>query len=44
MLHKSGVTQSLARHIVGTRWDDIPSPVRQPASATAKKFMNERLA
>jgi hypothetical protein len=28
MLHKSGVTQSLARFIAATQWDDIPAPVR----------------
>jgi hypothetical protein len=31
MLHKPGVTQSLARFIAATHWDDIPAPVRHQA-------------
>jgi 2-methylcitrate dehydratase PrpD len=37
MLHKPGVTESLARNIVATRWEDIPSPVRHQAK---RSFMN----
>jgi len=31
MLHQPDVTQNLARFVVGTRWDDIPDPVRHEA-------------
>jgi 2-methylcitrate dehydratase PrpD len=44
MLHKSGVTQSLARHIVETRWDDIPSPVRHQAKRSFMNFFAVALA
>ena len=44
MLHKSGVTQSLARHIVETRWDDIPSPVRHQARRSFMNFFAVALA
>jgi hypothetical protein len=32
VLHKLGVTQSLAHFIVATRWDDIPPPVAHQAA------------
>ena len=37
MLHKAGITQSLARLVVTTRWEDIPQPVRHQAK---RSFMN----
>jgi 2-methylcitrate dehydratase PrpD len=37
MLHKPGVTESLAQNIVATRWEDIPAPVRHQAK---RSFMN----
>jgi hypothetical protein len=37
MLHKLGVTQSLAHFIAATRWDDIPPPVAHQAK---RSFMN----
>ena len=44
MLHKPGVTESLARHIVATRWDDIPSPVRHQAKRSLVNFFAVALA
>jgi 2-methylcitrate dehydratase PrpD len=44
MLHKSGVTQSLARFIVATRWDDIPHPVRHQAKRSFLNFFAVALA
>jgi 2-methylcitrate dehydratase PrpD len=44
MLHKSGVTESLARFIVATRWDDIPSPVRHQAKRSLMNFFAVALA
>src|SRR5260221_4355481 len=44
MLHKPGVTQSLARFIVTTRWDDIPSPVRHQAKRSLMNFFAVALA
>jgi len=44
MLHRSGVTQSLARLVVETRWDDIPSPVRHQAKRSLMNFFAVALA
>jgi len=44
MLHKSGVTQRLARHIVETQWEDIPSPVRHQAKRSFLNFFAVALA
>ncbi len=44
MLHRSGVTQRLARFVVGTRWDDIPSPVRHQAKRSLMNFFAVALA
>ena len=44
MLHKPGPTESLARHIAATRWDDIPSPVRHQAKRSLINFFAVALA
>jgi 2-methylcitrate dehydratase PrpD len=44
MLHKPGVTGSLARNIVATRWEDIPSPVRHQAKRSFMNFFAVALA
>ena len=44
MLHKSGVTQRLARFIAATRWDDIPAPVRHQAKRSLMNFFAVALA
>jgi 2-methylcitrate dehydratase PrpD len=44
MLHKPGVTQSLARHIVATQWDDIPPQVRHQAKRSLINFFAVTLA
>jgi 2-methylcitrate dehydratase PrpD len=44
MLHRSGVTQSLARFVVETRWEDIPSPVRHQAKRSLMNFFAVALA
>jgi 2-methylcitrate dehydratase PrpD len=44
MLHKSGVTEKLARHIVETRWEEIPSPVRHQAKRSFMNFFAVTLA
>jgi 2-methylcitrate dehydratase PrpD len=44
MLHKVGVTESLARFAVTTRWDDIPSPVRHQAKRSLINFFAVALA
>jgi 2-methylcitrate dehydratase PrpD len=49
MLHSSGVpqsllTQRLARLVVETRWDDIPSPVRHQAKRSLMNFFAVALA
>src|SRR5260221_5934445 len=44
MLHKPGVTQRLARFIVTTRWDDIPSPVRHQAKRSLLNFFAVAIA
>src|ERR1700692_2797657 len=44
MLHKPGVTESLARNIVATRWEDIPSPVRHQAKRSFMNFFAVALA
>src|SRR6202051_1818107 len=38
MLHRSGVTQSLALFVVEARWDDIPSAVRHQAKRSLMNF------
>jgi len=44
MLHKPGVTESLAQHVVATRWDDIPPPVRHQAKRSLINFFAVTLA
>ncbi|HEX4297950.1 MAG TPA: MmgE/PrpD family protein, partial [Devosia sp.] len=54
MLHRSGVspnlvtanlvTQNLARFVVETRWDDLPSPVRHQAKRSLMNFFAVALA
>jgi 2-methylcitrate dehydratase PrpD len=44
MLHRSGVTQSLAHYIVATRWEDVPSPVRHQAKRSLMNFFAVTLA
>src|SRR6204780_4850725 len=44
MLHKSDVTESLARFIVRTRWEDIPAPVRHQAKRSLMNFFAVALA
>jgi 2-methylcitrate dehydratase PrpD len=44
MLHKPGVTQDLARFVVTTRWDDIPSAVRHQAKRSMMNFFAVALA
>jgi 2-methylcitrate dehydratase PrpD len=44
MLHKPDVTQSLARFIVTTRWDDIPAAVRHQARRSFMNFFAVALA
>ena len=43
-MQKPGVTQSLARTIVATRWEDIPSPVRHQAKRSLLNFFAVALA
>jgi 2-methylcitrate dehydratase PrpD len=44
MLHRPDVTQSLARYLVATRWEDIPSPVRHQAKRSLMNFFAVALA
>jgi 2-methylcitrate dehydratase PrpD len=44
MLQKSGVTESLARFVVATRWEDIPLPVRHQAKRSFINFFAVALA
>jgi 2-methylcitrate dehydratase PrpD len=44
MLHKPGVTQSLARHVIVTQWNDIPLPVRHQAKRSFMNFFAVALA
>jgi 2-methylcitrate dehydratase PrpD len=44
MWHEPGVTQTLARAIVATRWEDIPSPVRHQAKRSLMNFFAVGLA
>ncbi len=44
MLNKSGVTESLARHIVATQWDQVPSQVRHQAKRSLVNFFAVTLA
>jgi 2-methylcitrate dehydratase PrpD len=38
MLHIPGVTETLAQLVVGTRWDDLPPPVRHQAKRSVMNF------
>jgi 2-methylcitrate dehydratase PrpD len=44
MLHKPGVTESLAQHVVATRWGDVPSQVRHQAKRSLMNFFAVALA
>jgi 2-methylcitrate dehydratase PrpD len=44
MLHRQGVTQSLARFIVETRWNDIPEGVRHEVKRALLNFFAVALA
>src|SRR5579872_5552096 len=44
MLRKPGVTESLARHIAATRWDDVPREVRHQAKRSLINFFAVTLA
>jgi len=44
MLHKPGITESLARHVVATRWEDIPPQVRHQAKRSLVNFFAVTLA
>jgi 2-methylcitrate dehydratase PrpD len=44
MLHEPGVTESLAQHVVATRWDNIPSQVRHQAKRSLMNFFAVTLA
>jgi 2-methylcitrate dehydratase PrpD len=44
MLKKIGVTESLARFVVATRWDNIPAPVRHQAKRSLMNFFAVALA
>ena len=44
MLQKPGVTEGLARHIVATRWEDIPPEVRHQAKRSLVNFFAVTLA
>ena len=44
MLNKPGVTESLAQHVVATRWEDIPSQVRHQAKRSLINFFAVTLA
>jgi 2-methylcitrate dehydratase PrpD len=42
MLHKPGVTESLAQNVVAARWEDIPSAVRHQAKRSLHEFLCRR--
>ena len=44
MLHNSGVTESLARLVVQTRWEDLPPAVRHQAKRSFMNFFAVALA
>jgi 2-methylcitrate dehydratase PrpD len=44
MLNKPGVTEGLARHVVATRWEDIPLQVRHQAKRSLMNFFAVTLA
>ena len=44
MLRKPGITEGLARHIVATRWGDVPSDVRHQAKRSLVNFFAVTLA
>ena len=44
MLHKADITEGLARHIVATRWEDVPADVRHQAKRSLINFYAVTLA
>jgi 2-methylcitrate dehydratase PrpD len=44
MRHKPGVTESLAQHVVATRWDDVPAQVQHQAKRSLLNFFAVSLA
>ena len=44
MLHKLGITEGLAHHVVATRWDDIPQQVAHQAKRSLVNFFAVALA
>ena len=44
MLPKAGVTESLARNVVATRWEDIPPHVRHQAKRSLVNYFAVTLA
>ncbi len=44
MLHKPGVTESLAQYVVATRWEDIPPQARHQAKRSLLNFFSVTLA
>ena len=44
MLHQAGITEGLARHVVATRWEDVPQPVRHQAKRSLVNFFAVTLA
>jgi 2-methylcitrate dehydratase PrpD len=44
MLHKPGVTENLARFIVATRWEDVPTEVKHQAKRSLMNFFAVALA
>src|ERR1700744_3365746 len=44
MLHRPGITEGLARHVVATRWEDVPQDVRHQAKRSLVIFFAVTLA
>src|ERR1700748_3721770 len=44
MLHRPGITEGLARHVVATRWEDVPQDVRHQAKRSLVNFFAVTLA
>jgi 2-methylcitrate dehydratase PrpD len=44
MLHKPGITEGLAHHIVATRWENVPQGVRHQAKRSLVNFFAVTLA
>ncbi len=44
MPYESGVTQTLARYVLATQWEDVPSPVRHQAKRSLMNFFAVALA